>query len=311
VLTGRELDALDQAHWAGRAVDVDIFARTTPEHKLKLVEALQSRSKIVAMTGDGVNDAPALKRADIGVAMGRRGTEAAKEASQMVLADDNFATITHAVEEGRAVYDTLKKAIMFILPTNGGEALVLLVAIAFGLTLPITPLQILWINMITAVTLALALAFEPAEQGLMARPPRDPRMPLLSPVLLWRIVWIAMLMTVVSLGLFAYSQHLGWALEASRSLAVNAMVACEIGYLFSSRSLYGPARFGWRDNPMIWAMVLVLSALQLALTYWPPLQGLFAMAALPVLAWAWCLGTAVGVCALVELEKYVLRRLRA
>jgi len=310
-LTGVELDALSDAELDVRLATTEVFARTNPSHKLRLVERLQALGERVAMTGDGVNDAPALKRADIGIAMGIKGTEVAKEAAQMVLADDNFATITHAVEEGRAVYDTLKKAIMFILPTNGGEALVLLVAIAFGLTLPITPLQILWINMITAVTLALALAFEPAEQGLMARPPRDPRMPLLSPVLLWRIVWIAMLMTVVSLGLFAYSQHLGWALEASRSLAVNAMVACEIGYLFSSRSLYGPARFGWRDNPMIWAMVLVLSALQLALTYWPPLQGLFAMAALPVLAWAWCLGTAVGVCALVELEKYVLRRLRA
>ena len=310
-LTGVELDALSDAELDARLATTEVFARTNPSHKLRLVERLQALGERVAMTGDGVNDAPALKRADIGIAMGIKGTEVAKEAAQMVLADDNFATITHAVEEGRAVYDTLKKAIMFILPTNGGEALVLLVAIAFGLTLPITPLQILWINMITAVTLALALAFEPAEQGLMARPPRDPRMPLLSPVLLWRIVWIAMLMTVVSLGLFAYSQHLGWALEASRSLAVNAMVACEIGYLFSSRSLYGPARFGWRDNPMIWAMVLVLSALQLALTYWPPLQGLFAMAALPVLAWAWCLGTAVGVCALVELEKYVLRRLRA
>lgn len=309
-LTGVELDTLSDAELDARLATTEVFARTNPSHKLRLVERLQALGERVAMTGDGVNDAPALKRADIGIAMGIKGTEVAKEAAQMVLADDNFATITHAVEEGRAVYDTLKKAIMFILPTNGGEALVLLVAIAFGLTLPITPLQILWINMITAVTLALALAFEPAEQGLMARPPRDPRMPLLSPVLLWRIVWIAMLMTVVSLGLFAYSQHLGWALEASRSLAVNAMVACEIGYLFSSRSLYGPARFGWRDNPMIWAMVLVLSALQLALTYWPPLQGLFAMAALPALAWAWCLGTAVGVCALVELEKVVLRRLR-
>lgn len=310
-LTGVELDTLSDAELDARLATTEVFARTNPSHKLRLVERLQALGERVAMTGDGVNDAPALKRADIGIAMGIIGTEVAKEAAQMVLADDNFATITHAVEEGRAVYDTLKKAIMFILPTNGGEALVLLVAIAFGLTLPITPLQILWINMITAVTLALALAFEPAEQGLMAQPPRDPRLPLLSGVLLWRIVWIAVLMTAVSLGLFTYSQQLGWSLETSRSLAVNAMVACEIGYLFSSRSLYGPARFGWRDNPMIWAMVLLLSALQLALTYWSPLQGLFATAALPALAWAWCLGAAVGVCALVELEKYVLRRLQA
>ncbi len=183
----------------------------------------------------------------------------------------------------------------------------MLVAILFGLILPITPLQILWVNMITAVTLALALAFEPADEGLMCRPPRDPRLPLLSPVLLWRIVWISVLMMAASLGLFLYSQQLGWSLESSHSLAVNALMACEIGYLFSSRSLHGAARFGWRDNPVVWAMVLLLCALQLALTYWAPLQGLFATGALPLLAWVWCLGAAIGLCALVELEKYLLR----
>lgn len=307
-LTGVELDELSDAQLDVRLASTDVFARASPSHKLRLVERLQALGERVAMTGDGVNDAPALKRADIGIAMGIKGTEVAKEASQMVLADDNFATITQAVEEGRAVYDTLKKTILFILPTNGGQALVLLVAILFGLILPITPLQILWVNMITAVTLALALAFEPADEGLMRRPPRDPRLPLLSPVLLWRIVWISVLMMAASLGLFLYSQHLGWSLESSRSLAVNALMACEIGYLFSSRSLHGAARFGWRDNPVVWAMVLLLCALQLALTYWAPLQGLFATGALPLLAWIWCLGAAIGLCALVELEKYLLRR---
>ena len=307
-LTGVELDALSDAQLDARLATTEVFARTSPSHKLRLVERLQALGERVAMTGDGVNDAPALKRADIGIAMGIKGTEVAKEAAQMVLADDNFATITHAVEEGRAVYDTLQKTILFILPTNGGQALVLLAAIAFGLTLPITPLQILWVNMITAVTLALALAFEPADAGLMRRPPRDPGQPLLNAVLLWRIVWIALLMMAVSLGLFIYSQQLGWTLEASRSLAVNALVACEVGYLFSSRSLYAPVSFAWRANPMVWAMVLLLGALQLALTYWAPLQGLFATAALPALAWLWCLVAAVSLCALVELEKYLLRR---
>lgn len=306
-LTGVELDELSDAELDARLASTDVFARASPSHKLRLVERLQVLGERVAMTGDGVNDAPALKRADIGIAMGIKGTEVAKEAAQMVLADDNFATITHAVEEGRAVYDTLKKTILFILPTNGGQALVLLVAILFGLILPITPLQILWVNMITAVTLALALAFEPADEGLMRRPPRDPRLPLLSPVLLWRIVWISVLMMAASLGLFLYSQQLGWSLESSHSLAVNALMACEIGYLFSSRSLHGAARFGWRDNPVVWAMVLLLCALQLALTYWAPLQGLFATGALPLLAWVWCLGAAIGLCALVELEKYLLR----
>jgi magnesium-transporting ATPase (P-type) len=240
--------------------------------------------------------------------MGIKGTEAAKEAAQMVLADDNFATIAHAVEEGRTVYDNLKKTILFILPTNGGEAMTLLAAIALGLTLPITPLQILWINMITAVTLALALAFEPAEAELMRRPPRDPKVNLLSRHLLWRVGFVAVLMTLASLGLFLHTQTLGWSLESSRTLAVNALVACEIGYLFSSRRLEGPANFGLRDNPMVWSMVTLLLGLQLLLTYWPAMQRVFATAALPAFAWGWCLLVALGVCACLELEKWLLRR---
>ncbi|MGV8842312.1 MAG: cation-transporting P-type ATPase [Pseudomonas sp.] len=307
-LTGAQLDQLSDAELDARLADTQVFARTNPAHKLRLVERLQAGGERVAMTGDGVNDAPALKRADIGIAMGIKGSEVAKEAAQMVLADDNFATLIHAVEEGRTVYDNLKKSILFILPTNAGEALILLVAIALGLTLPITPLQILWVNMITAVTLALALAFEPAEEDLMQRPPRDPRQPLLSPRLLWRMLFIAMLMTAASLGLFIYSQQLGWSLEASRTLAVNAVVAGEIGYLFSSRRLEAPARFGWRDNPMVWGMVLLLCALQLAFTYWVPLQQLFATTGLTATAWGWCLLVGVGLCALVELEKWLVRQ---
>ncbi|WP_439862194.1 cation-transporting P-type ATPase [Pseudomonas sp. MBLB4136] len=308
-LTGAELDRMSDAELDARLAQTTVFARTSPAHKLRLVQRLQAGGARVAMTGDGVNDAPALKRADIGVAMGIKGTEAAKEAAQMVLADDNFATITHAIEEGRTVYDNLKKTILFILPTNGGEALVLLSAIAMGLTLPITPLQILWVNMITAVTLALALAFEPAEEDLMRRAPRDPRAPLLSRRLLWRVLFIALLMTFACLGLFFSAGQLGLGLEASRTLAVNGLVACEIGYLFSSRRLLGPPRFGLRDNPMIWSMVLLLIGLQLAFTYWSGLQQLFATAALPPLAWVACLLVAMLVCGLVELEKKLLRRL--
>ena len=302
-LTGAELDRLDDAELDARLADTQVFARTSPAHKLRLVERLQAAGERVAMTGDGVNDAPALKRADIGIAMGIKGSEVAKEAAQMVLADDNFATLVQAVEEGRTVYDNLRKTILFILPTDAGEALILLVAIALGLTLPITPLQILWVNLITAVTLALALAFEPAEEDLMQRPPRDPRLPLLSPRLLWRVLFIALLMTAISLGLFLLAQDLGWSLESSRTLAVNALIACEIGYLFNSRRLEAPARFGLRDNPMVWSMVLLLIALQLAFTYWAPLQRLFGTAALTAEAWGLCLLVAAAVCALVELEK--------
>ncbi|AJE21801.1 cation-transporting P-type ATPase [Azotobacter chroococcum] len=307
-LTGAELDDLSDAELDARLAATSVFARTSPTHKLRLVERLQAGGARVAMTGDGVNDAPALKRADIGIAMGIKGTEAAKEAAQMVLADDNFATLVEAVAEGRTVYDNLKKSILFILPTNGGQALVLLVAIALGLALPITPLQILWVNMITAVTLALTLAFEPSERGLMQQPPRDPKAPLLGGWLLWRVLCVSLLLTVTSLGLFLLTQQQGWTLEESRTLAVNVLVAGEIGYLFSCRRLREPAYFGVRHNPMVWAMVFLLLLLQLAFTYWAPLQQLFGTAALSLNAWGWCLLGAVGVCLAVELEKVFYRR---
>jgi len=310
-LTGAELDQLDDAALDARLAETAVFARTNPAHKLRLVERLQAGGARVAMTGDGVNDAPALKRADIGIAMGIKGTEAAKEASQMVLADDNFATLTHAVEEGRTVYDNLRKSILFILPTSCGEALVLICAIALGLSeLPITPLQILWVNMITAITLSLALAFEPGERGLMQRPPRDPAEPLLSGQLLWRLLFVGVLLTGASLGLFLYAQQLGLPLETARSLAVNALVAGEAGYLFCARRLHGAASFGLRDNPMVWAMVALLVPLQLAFSHWAPLQALFGTAALDARGWALVLACGMAVMLLVEAEKWLLRRLR-
>jgi NADP-dependent 3-hydroxy acid dehydrogenase YdfG len=198
--TGQDLDDSDGAQFSKMAREGSVFARTSPEHKLRLVESLQSNGDVIAMTGDGVNDAPALKRADVGVAMGRKGTEAAKEASEMVLADDNFASIVAAVREGRTVYDNLTKVIAWTLPTNGGEAFTIILAIAFGLTLPVTAIQILWINMVTAVALGLTLAFEPTEAGTMARPPRRSREALLSGRLLWRILFVSALMVVGTMG---------------------------------------------------------------------------------------------------------------
>lgn len=307
-LTGAGLDRLSDAELDARLNETAVFARTSPTHKLRLVQRLQAAGARVAMTGDGVNDAPALKQADIGIAMGIKGTEVAKEAAQMVLADDNFATIAHAVEEGRAVYDNLRKSILFILPTNGGEALVLLAAIALGITLPITPLQILWVNMITAVTLALALAFEQAEDDLMRRPPRDPAASLLSGQLLWRVLFVAVLMTAVCLGVFVASQAFGWSLERSRTLAVNVLVACEIGYLFNSVRIDAPARFGWRANPMVWSMIGLLTALQLAFTHWKPLQLIFDTEALSLAAWGLCALAGTLLMLIIELEKCLRRR---
>jgi len=281
VLTGREIDGLDDAGLRDAAERVHVFARTTPEHKLRLVTALQASGRIAAMTGDGVNDSPALKRADVGVAMGQGGTEAAKEAADIVLGDDNFATIVAAVEEGRTIYDNLKKAIGFILPTSGGISLIILAAVLAGEVLPVTPAQILWVNMITAVSLALALSFEPAEGAVMRRPPRDPSEPLLDALLSWRILFVSGLMTFASYGVFLDALDRGQPLEQARGLAVTMLVLCECAYLISMRRASAPiwARGAARPpNPYAWgAIAVTLVAQTLFLTLpWPQL--LFAVA---------------------------------
>jgi magnesium-transporting ATPase (P-type) len=310
-LTGAELDRLDDTELTQRIRQVDIYARVTPEHKLRLVQLLQQSGAVVAMTGDGVNDAPALKRADVGVAMGINGTEAAKEAAEMVLADDNFASIANAVEEGRTVYDNLKKAILFILPTNGGEALVVLGAILFGFQqFPLTPVQILWVNMITAVTLALALAFEPPEPGVMARPPRNPRQPVLTALFLWRIGYVSLILTAGTFGLFLWEQTRGASIEEARTVAVNTLVMFEIFYLFNARYMTAPVlnRAGLLGNPYVLYAVGVLLLFQLAFTYLPPLQTLFGTAALDAAIWVRIVLVASSVLFIVELEKALVRR---
>ena len=310
VLTGQRLDAMDQEELRRAASTVDVFARTSPEHKLRLVEALQANGEVAAMTGDGVNDAPALKRADVGVAMGQKGTEAAKEAAEVVLADDNFASITAAVEEGRTVYDNLRKSILFILPTNGGEALTVMLAIAFGTLLPITPVQILWVNMVTTVTLALAFAFEPGEAGVMERPPRRPSEPLLSGFLAWRIVLVSVIMVAGTFGLFLQERAAGADLATARTVAVNTIVMFEIFYLWNSRHLLASvlSREGlFGSRPALIAIGLVL-AFQLLFTYAPPLQFLFETQSLGAGTWLRIVLVASSVLFLVELEKWLLRR---
>jgi magnesium-transporting ATPase (P-type) len=312
-LTGAELDRLDDAELLLRVTDVDVYARVTPEHKLRLVQLLQQTGAIVAMTGDGVNDAPALKRADVGVAMGINGTEAAKEAAEMVLADDNFASIANAVEEGRTVYDNLKKAILFILPTNGGEALVVLGAILFGFReFPLTPVQILWVNMITAVTLALALAFEPPEPGVMRRPPRNSREPVLTPLFLWRIGYVSLILMAGTFGLFLWEQEAGAPIEQARTVAVNTLVMFEIFYLFNSRYMTAPVlnREGLLGNRYVLYAVGLLILFQLAFTYLPPLQTLFGTAAIDAGVWVRIVLVAASVLFIVELEKALVRRWR-
>ena len=312
VLTGPELEAMDDAALHAVVLDTDVYARASPEHKLRLVAALQDNHQVVAMTGDGVNDAPALKRADVGVAMGMKGTEAAKEAAEMVLADDNFASITHAVEEGRTVYDNLRKALLFTLPTNGAEALIIITAILLGTALPLTPVQVLWVNMVTAVTLSLSLAFEPAEANVMRRRPRDPGEPLVNGFMLWRIALVSVLLVIAPLSLFLWQTTQGVSNEAARTVAVNALVMGEICYLFNSRFIFDSSlsRQGLLGSRPVLITVGILLVLQLAFTYFPPVQRLLGTA--PISAADWGIVTLAGLAVflLVELEKVVWRRLR-
>ncbi len=309
MLTGRELDAIGDEELAEAVIATTVFARTSPEHKLRLVQALQKRGEIVAMTGDGVNDAPALKRADIGIAMGVKGTEAAKEAAEMVLADDNFASIVHAVHEGRVVYENLKKTILYILPTNGGEGLTIIAAIAMGEVLPVTPVQILWINLITAVTLGLALAFEPPTEGVMLRPPRPSSEPILSGYFIWRIVFVSLLMLIATFGLYELERARGMGLDSARTVAVNTLVACEIAYLFNARflsesSLSWKGLFGSRAVLISIAIVVVLQAM---FTYLPFMQALFNTTPLDPEIWWHIAGASLVLFLLVEVEKAMFR----
>ncbi|MCG7943732.1 MAG: cation-transporting P-type ATPase [Candidatus Thiodiazotropha taylori] len=309
-LTGLDLQRLNDQQLSDQVMEVDVFARVSPEHKLRLVSLLQDQHQVVAMTGDGINDAPALKRADVGTAMGQNGTEAAKEASEMVLADDNFASIISAVEEGRTVYDNLQKAILFILPTNGGEALIILSAIVLGFNqLPLTPVQILWVNMITAVTLALALAMEPSEPGVMHRKPREASEPLLTRFLLWRILFVSTILTGGTFGLFIMAREQGLSIEEARTIAVNTLVMFEIFYLFNSRYItdsivnWG----GFVGNRYVLYAIGLLIIFQMGFTYLPQLQFLFGTAPISAGMWFLIVMVASSVLILVELEKLIYR----
>jgi magnesium-transporting ATPase (P-type) len=310
-ITGPELESMDDAAMRQAVAEARVFARASPEHKLRLVRALQANGEVVAMTGDGVNDAPALKQADVGVAMGMKGTEAAKQAGAIVLADDNFASIAHAVEEGRTVYDNLRKTVTFLLPINGGESLSLLLAVLLGLALPIAPVQVLWVNMVSSVALAMVLAFEPTEADVMQRPPRRPDEPMLSRFVIWRIFFVSALFLVGIFGMYQWMLAQGATVEAARTVAVNTLVCMEVFYLFSVRYLKAPSFTvqGVKGTPRVLLAVFGVFALQLLFTYAPFMQSLFASEALPLATGALVVLTGVAVLLILEVEKALLRRM--
>jgi magnesium-transporting ATPase (P-type) len=311
VLTGADLDRLDDAQLAREVTQVDVFARTSPEDKLRLVAALQANGLTVAMTGDGVNDAPALKRADVGIAMGLKGSEAAKEASDLVLADDNFATIAAAVREGRTINDNLRKVIGFELPTSAGEALVVVLALLLGLALPITAVQILWVNLITGITLGLALAFEPTEAGTMARPPRPREAPILSAGLVWHVVLVSALFIGAVFAVFAYAEARGHPLALAQTMAMNTLVVLEIFHLFFIRNLHGTSltRAAARGTRVVWAVVVTVTLAQVAVTYLPPLQGVLGTRSVPMADGLVVVGAGVAFFLLLEIEKQIRLRM--
>ena len=311
-ITGAEIEDMDTATLQERVRDIDVFARASPEHKLRLVKAIQANKQVVAMTGDGVNDAPALKKADIGVAMGIKGTEVTKEAAEMVLADDNFASITAAVKEGRTVFNNIEKAILFMLPTNVAQGLVIMVAIFVGFTAPITAPQILWVNMVTSVALGLVVSFEPHELDVMQRSPRAVDLPILDAFGIWRVVFVGLALLALTLWAFFWMKHNGASDALARAVAVNALVIGQIFYLLNSRykvssSLSLKAHLDNKYLPLGIGAVVIL---QLLFTYAPPLQVLFDTEAIPLRIWPWLLFGGLLFFLVVEAEKLIIRLMR-
>src|SRR5262249_28881970 len=308
-ISGAEIEDMDNATLQERVRDVDVFARASPEHKLRLVKAIQANRQIVAMTGDGVNDAPALKKADIGVAMGIKGTEVTKEAAEMVLADDNFASITAAVREGRTVYNNIEKAMLFMLPTNVAQALVILAAIVVGFTAPITAPQILWVNMVTSVALGLVISFQPHELDVMKRPPRPVNRPTLDGFGIWRIVFVGLALLALTLWAFVWMKSKDASDNLARAAAVNALVIGQVFYLLNSRykldsSLSLKAHFGNKYLPLGIGAIVVL---QFLFTYARPLQALFETESIPLWVWPYLFLGGFAFFLGIEAEKFIIR----
>jgi len=308
-LQGKDLEQMTDEEMEKAVMEHDVFARTSPEHKLRLVRALQAKGVICAMTGDGVNDAPALKKADVGIAMGIKGTEVTKDAAEIVLADDNFSTIVAAVEEGRRVYDNLKKTILFVLPTNGAESFLIIASILFGTILPLTPVQILWVNMVTSITISLALAFERLEPGAMKRPPRSPETPLLSGYFIWRIFFVSVLIGGWTLVLNIYLLKNGFPENFVHTITLQTIVITQMFHLFNARSIRGNAfKEDLMSNKAVWVVCGLLIVLQAGITYLPFMNMAFGTVPLELSAWKYPFILGIAIFLIVEVEKAVMRK---
>jgi magnesium-transporting ATPase (P-type) len=312
-VAGTEIEAMNDAALQECVRDVDVFARASPEHKLRLVKAIQANRQIVAMTGDGVNDAPALKKADIGIAMGIKGTDVTKETAEMILADDNFASISAAVREGRTVYYNIEKAMLFLLPTNIAQGSVIAIAILFAFTLPITAPQVLWVNMVTSVALGLVISFEPHEPDVMERPPRAIDRPIVTRFGIWRTFFVAAALVLFTLAIFFWMKAQGASDQMARTSAVNAITLGQVFYLINSRFLLDSSLSvrALTGNPYLWYGITAVVVLQLLFTYAPPFHAVFATEALPMSAWLWLVGGAVLFFLVVEVEKLIVRSMPA
>jgi magnesium-transporting ATPase (P-type) len=311
-MAGTEIEAMNDAALQECVRDVDVFAPASPEHKLRLVKAIQANRQIVAMTGDGVNDAPALKKADIGVAMGIKGTEVTKEAAGMALADDNLASISAAVKEGRTVYNNFEKAMLFLLPTNVAQGAVIALAMLFGFTLPITAPQVLWVNMVTSVALGLTISFEPHEADVMRRRPRADR-PIVTGFGIWRILFVGAALVLYTLAAFFWMKAQGASDQLARTAAVNAITLGQVYYLLNSRYLLDSS-LSLRvhmGNPLLWYGIAGVVVLQLLFTYAPPFHAIFDAEALPLSVWLWLIGGGLVFFFVVEIEKLIIRSVPA
>ena len=310
-MTGYQLEHMDDAELAKAAVEFDIFARTSPEHKLRLVKALQGNGEVVGMTGDGVNDAPALRQADVGIAMGIKGTEVTKEAADMVLTDDNFATIASSVKEGRRVYDNLKKTILFIMPTNLAQGLLIIIALLAGNIIPLTPVLILWMNMATSATLSFGLAFEAAERNAMNRPPRKTGQHVMDAFAVWRVAFVGTMIAVAAFILEAWLAPRGHSPEFIRTVLLQMLVTAKWVYMINCRSSDSfSLNMGLLRNKGIWLVSGVLLLMQLVIIYVPVMQTMFGTEGLPPRYWFITLVIGIAMFLVVEVEKRLTRRFR-